>query len=252
MRLPPTAPPALEFINAPGSAVPREFAVEARKNPDAIEHMAETQQEKRELRSEALARQYVILVDRSGSMGASDGVGTRWDSARTAVESMVETIFRYDIDHSVPLYVFDDAVEFIGELTSPSQVLKVFQSYRPRGCTDLAKALKEALGTWAGTRRPNYATVPGTTFIVLLDGGADDESAVMSTLRHFAEPTNGYIQNHTQLAISLVQIGDDPQAARFLKRLDDEIIPDICDTKKDDILREHGGIDRLLHDAIFD
>ncbi|KAG5179881.1 hypothetical protein JKP88DRAFT_273716 [Tribonema minus] len=168
-----------------------------------------------DLQKEALVRQYVLIVDRSGSMSTPDGKGrTRWDSAGVAVENMVDTIFKYDVDHTVPLYVFDSEVIFVGELTSPSQVKQVFREYRPRG-----------------TKRPNYEVVPGTTFIVLLDGGADDEEAI---------------------ALSFVQIGDDPNAERFLTRLDETAEPDICDTKKDDILYQAGGLDRLLHDAIFD
>eukprot|EP00611_Tribonema_gayanum_P009500 TRINITY_DN192_c0_g1_i2.p1 TRINITY_DN192_c0_g1~~TRINITY_DN192_c0_g1_i2.p1 ORF type:complete len:285 (+),score=41.52 TRINITY_DN192_c0_g1_i2:96-857(+) len=253
MKLPPTAPPSTLFVNAPGSDVPKEYALPARANPDLIVSMAETPKEKMDLQREALVRQYVLIVDRSGSMSNPDGSGkTRWDSAGAAVEKMVDTIFHYDVDHTVPLYVFDSEVIFVGELTSPAQVKQVFREFGPRGSTGLDKALHEALSTYAGTKRPNYEVVPGTTFIVLLDGGADDEEAVLRTIRYFADPANRFIANHTQIAISFVQIGDDPNAERFLKRLDDTVEPDICDTKKDDILYQAGGIDRLLFDAIFD
>jgi hypothetical protein len=254
MRLPPTAPPADHFVNAPGSKVPEQFAIEARKNPDAIKYMGETKKEISDLEKEALCRQYVIIVDRSGSMGCPDGRGTRWDSAGKAVEKLVETVFKYDTDHIVPLYLFDDKVEFIGECTKTSQVTNIFKTYGPRGTTDLAKCLDEALKTYSGTKRPNYEIVPGTTFIVILDGSSDDNEAVKTVIRHYAEPQNGYIANHTQIAISFIQIGDDSGATRFLQDLDDNMKggPDIVDTKKDDILSESGGIDRVLYDAIFD
>ena len=255
MKLPPTAPPKPFFVNAPGSSVGEEYALEARRDPGVIGGMAENAQELRELTAEALARQYVFIIDRSGSMMSLDGNSgkTRWDSAQSAIEKMVETVFRFDIDHTIPLYVFDYETVFVGELTSSTQVRQVFKDYKPRrGTTNLDGALKEALGCYAGTKRPNYTLVPGTTFIVLLDGGADSESAVFETLRFYADPRNGYIANHTQIAISFLQIGDDPSATNFLQALDDNIEPDICDTKKDDILNEPGGLDRLLYDAIFD
>ncbi|KAG5184088.1 hypothetical protein JKP88DRAFT_163605 [Tribonema minus] len=252
MKLPPVAPPAMHFINAKGSNVPQEFAIAARANPDVIPQMAETPKELQALQKEALARQYVIIVDMSGSMAARDGKGTRWDSARSAVEKMVDTIFAYDVDHTVPLYLFDSEVTFIGELTKASQVKAVFKEFGPRGTTGLGAALREALSTYAGTKRPNYQLVPGTTFIVLLDGGADDEADVMRVLQEFADPRNGYIENHTQIALSFVQVGDDASASAFLQKLDDSITPDICDFKRDDILTQLGGLDRLLHDAIFD
>ena len=255
MKLPPTAPPKPFFVNAPGSTIPQEYALEARRNPEAIKEMAETPQELRELNAEALARQYVFIIDRSGSMTSPDGGGskTRWDSAQSAIEKMVDAVFRYDIDHSVPLYVFDYETIFVGELANSSQVREVFSNYKPRrGTTNLDGALKEALGTYAGSKRPNYYLVPGTTFIVLLDGGADDESAVFTTLRYYADPKNGFVANHTQIAISFLQIGNDPSATKFLQALDDNIEPDICDTKLSTILDEPGGLDRLLYDAIFD
>jgi hypothetical protein len=252
MRLPPTAPPSTDFYNAPGSTVPKEYAIAARHNPDNIAHMAETPFEEKQLKTEALVRQYVIIVDRSGSMGAQDGNGTRWTSAEAAVARMVETVFKYDTDHSVPLYLFDNHVEFVGELTSAAQVMNVFKSYQPRGTTDLAKVLKEALGTWAGNKRPNYSIIPGTTFLVLLDGSADDEEAVISTLKYYANPSNGFVENHTQIAVSFIQIGNDARATKFLETLDNTIQPDICDTKKASILCQSRGIDQVLFDAIFD
>ncbi len=254
MKLPATAAPSTEFANAKGSTVPKEFALEARKNPECIPEMAETAQEKRELEKEALARQYVFCLDMSGSMSWPDGPTTRWESARKAVEKMVETVFEYDVDHRVPLYLFDHEVTFVGECTESSQVVEVFQSYAPRGTTDLAKCLDVALEEYAGRKRANYEVCPGTTVIVVLDGCADDKDAVRKVIRKFSDPANGYVANHTQLAISFLQIADDPGATEFLKELDDGFIgsPDICDTKKDDILSVSGGIDKLLHDAVFD
>lgn len=253
MKLPPAPPSSLQFQNAPGSAVPKEFALAARSNPDVIPQMAETPAETQSLQKEALARQYVLIVDRSGSMAARDGNGTRWDSARLAVEKLIETIFKYDIDHSVPLYLFDDQVEFVGECTDVGQVTQVFQSFKPRGTTDLAKVLDAAMQTYAGVKRPNYATVPGVTFVVILDGGADDNAAVKAVIQKYADPRNGYIANHTQIAVSFVQIGDDAGATAFLKDLDDNCPPlDVVDTAKDNVLWTPGGVDKLLLDAIFD
>lgn len=254
MKLPPAPAPSTEFKNASGSSVPREFALEARKNPECIPQMAEDNEEKRVLEKEALARQYVFCIDRSGSMGWQDGRVTRWDSARRAVEKLAETVFEYDVDHSVPLYLFDHEVEFVGECTKSSQVVDVFKSYQPRGTTDLAQCLEVAMEEYCGRNRCNYEVCPGTTFIVVLDGCADDKEAVKKVLRKFADPANGYVANHTQVAVSFLQIADDPGAAAFLQELDEGFAgtPDIVDTKKDDILDRADGVDILLRDAIFD
>lgn len=252
MKLPVKAP-STQFQNAPGSSMPQEFAMAARVDPGDIVEMAETPAEVRALQLEALARQYVFVVDRSGSMQTADGGGTRWTSAAAAIARMLPTVFAYDVDSSVPLFLFDDEATFIGELTSPDQVMSVFRDYCPRGTTDLAGALEAALSRYAGKTRANFEVVPGTTVIVLLDGAADDREAVTRVLRRFADPQNGFIDNHTQLAISFVQIGDNADATAFLQYLDDG--PgglDIADTKKASVLSEPQGVERLLHDAIFD
>lgn len=84
------------FQNAPGSTVPQEFALAARANPDVIKEMAETPAETRELKKEALARQYVLIIDRSGSMAAPKLAGEK--------VKIILTVFKYTSDHSVPLW----------------------------------------------------------------------------------------------------------------------------------------------------
>ncbi|CAM9157561.1 unnamed protein product, partial [Ectocarpus sp. 12 AP-2014] len=184
-------------------------------------------------------RSYVIVTDRSGSMITPDGAGTRWDSARKAVEQLVEKVLHYDLDGSVPLFLFDHEVESIGDCTSPSQVLSVFKDYPPRrGTTNLAAALETVLSKYAGKNRSNYENVPGLTVIVILDGSTDDNEAVKTVMRKYADPANGFCMNHTDIAISFCQVGNDPGATAFLKELDEGVAgkPDICDTLCDEKL----------------
>lgn len=256
MKLPqPATAPPMEFANAKGSTVPQEFAMEVRKNPDLIPQMAETRSEVKELQTEALVRQYVIIVDRSGSMTTGDGLmKTRWDSARKAVEKLVDAVFKYDTDGRVPLYLFDDQVEFVGECTNSSQIKGVFESYKPRGTTKLAECLDAAMKTYLAKNRVDAEFLPGTTFIVILDGTTDSNESVKTVINHYADPANGYIKSHTDAAISFLRIGDDPGAIKFLQELDDGSpeYPDIIDTKPDNFIYQKDGPQKLLYDAIFD
>lgn len=255
MKLPDAPPPSKEFKNAVGSDIPEEFAMAARKNIDDIDKMADSKEEKETLTKEAMTRQYVLCVDKSGSMSFNDKNGrTRWISAKMAVEALIPVIFKYDADGSVPLYLFGSDVHFVGECTKPEQIAEVFDKYQPGGTTNLSACLEDAMGTYLGSKRANYEVVPGTTFIVLLDGGADDADAVKRIMTKYADPKNGFVSNHTQAAVSFVQIADDPGATKFLQGLDDMNPPetDICDTKRDDILYEKDGIEKLLRDAIMD
>jgi hypothetical protein len=255
MKLPAAPPASLEFKNAVGSNVPKEFALAARKNPDNIKDMAETLEEKTVLEKEALARSYAIVIDRSGSMVTPDGAGTRWDSAKKAVEQLVGKVLEYDLDGSVPLFLFDHEVESVGDCTSPSQVLSVFNDYPPRrGTTNLAPCLDMVLGKYAGNKRENYENIPGLTVIVILDGETDDNQAVKNVMCKYADPANGFCASHTEIAVSFVRIGDDPGAKAFLEELDEGVAgkPDICDTCCDDQIFAPGGVEKCLYNAIFD
>ena len=130
----------------------------------------------------------------------------------------------------------------------------MFESYQPRGTTKLAECLDVAMEKYAGKHRQDFAVVPGTTFLIILDGTTDDNEAVKTLLHRYADPSNGYIENHTQIAMSFIQIGDDFHATAFLKEMDEGApgYPDICDTKKDNELFAKGGVDKVLMDAIFD
>jgi Mg-chelatase subunit ChlD len=73
------------------------------------------------------------------------------------------------------MYVFDHETTFVGELGDPSDVINVFKDLAPRGSTDIAKALEVAMKYVCRKARNNFAVVPGTTFIVILDGSPNDK-----------------------------------------------------------------------------
>lgn len=240
-----------QFKNAQGSNIEQKYAMEARHNPETIYEMADTYEERQALEREALVRQYLIIVDKSGSMCLQDGEGSRWDSARKAVENFIDTILKYDVDGLVPLYLYDSKPYFIGEVQHSYQVLDVFKKYRPGGENALDLVLDVAMEEYCGRKRPNYEVVPGLTIIVLLDGAEPAHNKVLQVMQKFANPTNGYITNHTQLAIAFIQIGDDDSATDFLQTLDNNVYPDIAYTCKDDMLYQPNGLDKILWNAIF-
>ena len=253
----------------------KEIALHARKHPEKIDSMASEMVEDEipvekeeikeyvtgELRREALARQYVLLIDKSGSMQTPDrdgGLrGDRWGAAEKAVKGLVDAMFKNDMDHKVPTYLFGHNVETIGELTDSNQVMLLFKEHGPDGRnTNLSGALKIALDDHIGKNRNNYEVVPGTTLVVITDGAPNYEHKVKEVLQEYANPDNGYIQNDEELAITFIQIGDDAGAREFLKSMDkgwsfDGRKMDICDTKKDDDLRRLGP-EKILEEAIFD
>ena len=252
-----------------------DLALEVRRHPEKIDELATEMVSdepfmqrgklkkyvKGELKKEALARQYVLLIDKSGSMQTPDRDGgkrgDRWGAAEKAVKGLIDAMFKNDMDHKVPTYLFGHNVETIGELTDSEQVMLLFKEHGPDGRnTNLTDALTTALEDHIGTKRNNYEVVPGTTIVVITDGAPNYEDRVKRVIQEYANPANGYIKNDEELAITFIQIGDDSGATAFLKEMDrgwtfDGKKWDICDTKKDDDLRRLGP-EKILEDAIFD
>lgn len=250
---------ALEVRNNP--SVIDEYAYEMVQNEDPSQRKDLEIYVAGELKKEALARQYVLLIDKSLSMTSFDQDGgrrgDRWGAAQEVCKNLVDSMFRHDIDHKVPTYLFGDRVEDIGELTDPQQVYALFRDHSPDGrSTNLSGALDLALQDHVGKMRNNFEVIPGTTVVVVTDGQPNNEFNVEQVLKKYANPRNGFVDNDEQLAISFIQVGDDRGASDFLQKMDRGFKfngrkMDICDTKKDNDVRRF-GCDKVLEDAIFD
>ena len=66
----------------------------------------------------------------------------------------------------------------------------------------------------AGQTKPN-----GETILVVTDGEPDDRKAVMKVIIEVSQQ----MERDEELAISMIQVGSDAGATRFLKALDDEL-----------------------------
>jgi Mg-chelatase subunit ChlD len=154
-----------------------------------------------------LARDYVLIIDRSGSME-----GTSWEEAKKSVEFFAESICDFDPD-GITLIMFDHEVIKFDNVKDASFIRRTFSEVQPRGTTDLAKALDAAfLEHFGGTRG-------ATTILVITDGCPDSEPEVERVIQKAANS----ITSDEELSISFVQIGDDEEARRFLKFLDDDL-----------------------------
>ncbi|MFO5437318.1 MAG: hypothetical protein ACLBM4_01225, partial [Dolichospermum sp.] len=88
--------------------------------------------------------------------------------------------------------------------------------------------------------------------LVVTDGEPDDRKAVMKVIIEASRR----LYKYEELAISFIQVGNDPQATRFLKILDDELQSagakfDICDTVTMDDM-EDMSLSEVLLNAITD
>lgn len=174
-------------------------------------------------------RDYTLVLDKSGSMARRDPPATRsrWTVARESALAFAARCEELDPD-GITLYVFAGRFKRYERVTT-ERVAQVFEENEPCGGTDLAGVLKHALDAHfarkaSGEGRPE-------TLIVVTDGEPDDPRAV---LRVIVEASRR-VERDEELAISFIQVGNDAEATRFLKVLDDDLGRagakfDLCDT----------------------
>jgi len=193
-------------------------------------------------------RDYTLIIDKSGSMSTPDQPGnrTRWQTAQESTLALARKCEQFDPD-GITVYLFSGRFKRYDNVTS-SKVEQIFQENDPSGTTDLAAVLKNATDSYlqrkaAGETKPN-----GETILVITDGEPDDRKAVMRVIIEASRQ----IDRDEELAISLIQVGKDQQATKFLKILDDELQNagakfDIVDTVTLDDMEDMSLSDVLLN-----
>ncbi|MCC5666339.1 VWA domain-containing protein [Nostoc sp. CHAB 5784] len=197
-------------------------------------------------------RDYTLIIDKSGSMSTPDQVGgrSRWDIAQESTLALARKAEQFDPD-GITVYVFSGRFKRYDDVTS-AKVAQIFLENDPAGTTNLASVLQDALNNYfqrkaAGKTKPN-----GETILVITDGEPDDRKAVFEVIIHATRQ----MERDEELAISIIQVGSDAQATKFLKALDDQLQSvgakfDICDTVTLDDLEEMSLVD-VLTNAITD
>lgn len=157
---------------------------------------------------EHLARDYVLLVDRSRSMQT----GRRWRDAQEAVATLAPYICQFDPD-GIDVILFDHAIEKFNGIRAPEQVQALFDRFKPRGSTNLALALHAAFKSHFASHRA------ATTVLVITDGEPDSRVEVERIIARAANSA----ESKDELSVSFIQIGEDKQATKFLQYLDDDL-----------------------------
>lgn len=185
-----------------------------------------------------LARDYIILADRSGSM-----FGSNWQEAEEAVKILAPACCAADPD-GITLIFFDDEVVKFDNIKSPDQVRELFSTHKPRGGTDLARGLDCAFQDhFDGTRG-------ATSILVITDGCPNSRQAARDVIVQAAAA----LEVDAELSISFIQIGKDRSATKYLQELDDEISEakfDIVDTLTTDEAKNM-SFNELIARSIFD
>lgn len=190
-------------------------------------------------------RDYVLILDKSGSMGTADCNGkSRWAAAQESTEALARKCAEFDAD-GIDVYVFANAFKKYPN-TTPDSVSRIFKENEPMGSTDLYSVLKDALdGYFVAKAKP-------VTILVVTDGEPNDKVSVSDLIIN----TSKRLEKDEEVAISFIQIGKDVLARDWLKSMDDDLTAkgakfDIVDAITFDAM-ENMTITEVLLNAIND
>ncbi|WP_375480018.1 VWA domain-containing protein [uncultured Nostoc sp.] len=197
-------------------------------------------------------RDYTLIIDKSGSMSTPDQVGgrSRWEIAQESTLALARKAEQFDPD-GITVYVFSGRFKRYDDVTS-AKVAQIFLENDPSGTTNLAGVLQDALNNYFQRKAVGKTKPNGETILVITDGEPDDRKAVFEVIIHATRQ----MERDEELGISIIQVGSDAQATKFLKALDDQLQSvgakfDICDTVTLDDLEEMSLVD-VLTNAITD
>jgi uncharacterized protein YegL len=178
-------------------------------------------------------RDYVVLIDKSGSMSENDvkGFKSRWHAAQESTLAVARQLQELDPD-GITVGLFSNKTK-IYENTTPDKVAQIFKENSPGGSTDLATALQTVFDGYNARKKAGQTKANGEMLIVVTDGVPDDGTAAAKAIVNFG---NSLANADEEYGISFIQVGKDVSASAYLKKLDDDLTSqgakhDIVDTK---------------------
>lgn len=164
-------------------------------------------------------RDCTLIIDKSGSMSIKDQAGgkSRWSAMQESTLAVASKCEEIDPD-GITVYTFSGRFKRYENVTA-SKVQQIFQENEPLGSTDLAGVLQDATSNYFQRKAAGQTKSNGELILVVTDGEPDDRKAVMRVIIDASRR----MEKDEELAISFIQIGNDGEATKFLKALDDEM-----------------------------
>ena len=198
-----------------------------------------------DLRAICANRDYCLLVDESLSMNTPDcpGATSRWNYVKEVVSFIALKCAEYDAESGLDLVFFGGQPRLFESVTA-AKLSQAFPERPMAASTQLGVALDQVFKRYfSGSKaRP-------ITYVVMTDGEATDPKVVEKALRNAAQASG----SGEQLAVAFWQIGNDAGAAKFLRKLDDDLGEiDIVDTQTmDTVVENFGNLELLLANAVI-
>ncbi len=193
-------------------------------------------------------RDYTLIIDKSGSMSTPDQVGgrSRWEIAQESTLALARKCEQFDPD-GITVYLFSGRFKRYDDVTS-AKVAQIFLENDPSGTTNLAGVLQDATNNYFQRKAAGKTKANGETILVITDGEPDDRKAVFEVIISATRQ----MERDEELGISIIQVGNDAQASKFLKALDEQMQSvgakfDICDTITLDDMEDMSLADVLMN-----
>lgn len=187
---------------------------------------------------------FIVLVDKSGSMSTTDCPGgkSRWDYAQENVLAIARECQKYD-DNGITVGVFANKLKLYENVTDGAGMLeKIFAENQPGGSTDTAGAVDHVIQEYLSSDKSKPIIC-----VIITDGTPDSEPDLVKVIVNATKK----ITTREEIGLEFVQIGKDFHAHAFLDRLDNNLTAegaklDIVNTVTADDLG-----DKLISDVLI-
>lgn len=187
---------------------------------------------------------FILLCDKSSSMGETDMAGgkSRWNYMQETVIGFAREICEIDSD-GIGLVFFGGSLT-VHDNCNVDKVKEAFASSRPSGSTPTAQALSEAIKLAKKSDKKAFT-------VCFTDGTPDNKNELIDVIKRQANSQT----RDEDFTVLFVQVGRDPGASEFLRKLDDDIPGakfDIVDAKTIEEVEKYSSIPELILAAISD
>lgn len=187
---------------------------------------------------------FIVLVDASGSMSTEDCNGrSRWLAIQETAEAFTRDLGKLDSD-GIDLVVFSGASIDTFQGVTAAALGDIFHTRQPRSSTPLTEALQAGLKLAGKSDKKDF-------IIVFTDGVPDDQGTAAQVI---IDQANKQV-NDDDCTILFVQVGRDPAATAYLRKLDDDLKGakfDIVDAKTVEDAEKFASTAELVLAAIDD
>jgi uncharacterized protein YegL len=171
----------------------------------------------------------VFLIDDSGSMA-----GSSWEETSKALATIAPICTARDEDGIDVYFLNHPDSSLYKRITKAETVVEIFQTVKPAGATPTGQRLYKILKPYLQRYEKNSEIKP-INVIVITDGKPSDD--VESAIIQVATKLDELDAPAWQVGIQFFQVGNEPDARKHLKHLDDELrqlangqLRDIVDT----------------------